>query len=137
MDSGEPVKQLYTIVVAWAFAFVIVVNRRQLLAFALARGSPFRPIVISVNVICDRGGHFGKGLAQGEIARFWQYQETARREYTTSGIHFDVHVTEGAFLRKQGYSDIPDRFLLPKTINLFVTDTLGYDIDRDRTGGCS
>jgi len=24
-----------------------------------------------------------------------------------------------------------------KTINLMVTDTLGYDIDRNRTGGCS
>ncbi len=25
----------------------------------------------------------------------------------------------------------------PIMINLFVTDRLGYDIDRDRTGGCS
>jgi hypothetical protein len=44
---------------------------------------------------------------------------------------------EGAFLRTQGYSEIPEKFLARKTINLFVTDALGYDIDKDRTGGCS
>ena len=85
----------------------------------------------------DRGAHFGKGLAEDQIARFRYLQEKARREYATSGIRFDVHVLEGAYLRQQGYSEIPSKFLARGTINLFVTESLGYDIDRDRTGGCS
>lgn len=97
----------------------------------------FHKIVISVNAMFDRGAHSGKGLDAGEIATFWSYQEKARREYAVSGIRFDVRVTEGAYLRTQGYSEIHPKFLKPKTINLFVTGTLGYDIDRDRTGGCS
>src|SRR5450631_1779884 len=54
-----------------------------------------------------------------------------------SSVRLQDGVTEGAHLRTQGYSEIPDKFLTLKAINLFVTDTLGYDIDRDRTGGCS
>ena len=46
-------------------------------------------------------------------------------------------MTEGAYLRQQGYSEIPEKFLTLKAINLFVTESLGYDIDKDRTGGCS
>jgi hypothetical protein len=88
---------------------------------------------------CDvrQGAHSGKGLGDGELSAFKYYQEKARREYATSGIRFEVHVTEGAYLRTQGYAEIPTKFLVGKTINLFVTDTLGYDIDKDRTGGCS
>ena len=93
--------------------------------------------MISVNVMYDRSAHSGKGLGEGEISTFQRHQERARREYATSGILFDIHVMEGAYLRMQGYSEIPDRFLQPKMINLLVTDTLGYDIDRDRTGACS
>lgn len=96
-----------------------------------------RPIVISVQAMFDQGAHAGKGLSDAERARFRSYQERARREYATSGIYFDVHVLEGAYLRQQGYSEIPSKFLARGMINLFVTDTLGYDIDRDRTGGCS
>jgi hypothetical protein len=96
-----------------------------------------RPIVISINAMLDQGAHSGKGLGESERSRFQHYQEKARREYRTSGIHFDVRVMEGAYLRTQGYSEIPAKFLAPRMINLFVTDTLGYDIDRDRTGGCS
>jgi hypothetical protein len=66
-----------------------------------------------------------------------QRQEKATCEFATSGIRFDVRVLEGAYLRQQGYSEIPEKFLARGAINLFVTDTLGYDIDRDRTGGCS
>jgi hypothetical protein len=98
---------------------------------------PLRPIVISVNAMLDGWAHSGKGLGAAELAAFKRYQEKARREYAVSGILFDVHVVEGAYLRTQGYSEIPEKFLVPKTINLFVTDALGYDIDRDRTGGCS
>jgi hypothetical protein len=35
-----------------------------------------------------------------------------------------------------GSKDTP-KFLVRGTLNLLVTDALGYDIDRDRTGGCS
>ena len=105
----------------------------------IAASSPdlLRPIVISVNVMFDRGAHAGSGLGPGELALFKRFQEKARREYATSGIRFDLRVTEGAYLRTQGYSEIPSWFLAPKMINLFVTDTLRYDIDLDRTGGCS
>ena len=120
------------------------VSRRELLLFGAGGGGLFsrtapalKPIVISVSVMLDRGAHSARGLAENEIAKFKQYQEKARREYATSGILFDVRFVDGAFLRTQGYSQIPEKFLARKTINLFVTDTLGYDIDRDRTGGCS
>jgi hypothetical protein len=120
------------------------VSRRDLLLFGGASGLfaraatvPLKPVVISVSVMLDRGAHSAKGLGEIEIAKFKQYQEKARREYATSGILFDLRYVDGAYLRTQGYSEIPDKFLARKTINLFVTDTLGYDIDRDRTGGCS
>jgi hypothetical protein len=93
--------------------------------------------VISVSVMLDRGAHSAWGLRESEIAKFKRYQEKARLEYAASGILFDVRFVEGAFLRTQGYSEIPENFLARKTINLFVTDALGYDIDKDRTGGCS
>jgi hypothetical protein len=96
-----------------------------------------RPLVIAVQAMFDQGAHSGKGLGEGERSKFRNYQEKARREYATSGICFDVRVLEGAYLRQQGYSEIPEKFLARGVINLFVTDTLGYDIDRDRTGGCS
>ena len=85
----------------------------------------------------DQGTHSGKGLSDAEIARFRRFQAKAAREYAVSGIRFDVRELQGAYSRQQGYSEIPDKFLMHGAINLFVTDTLGYDIDRDRTGGCS
>jgi hypothetical protein len=96
-----------------------------------------QPLVITVQVMFDQGAHSGKGLGESERSKFRNYQEKARREYSTSGIRFDLRVLEGAYLRQQGYSEIPAKFLARGAINLFVTDTLGYDIDRDRTGGCS
>ncbi len=121
------------------------VGRREFIALGatgvelFARGSaePLRRLVISVNAMFDRSAHSGKGLGSGELSLFKYFQEKAAREYAISGIWFDVRVSEGAYLRQQGYSEIPDQFLAPKTINLFVTDALGYDIDRDRTGGSS
>jgi hypothetical protein len=105
---------------------------------AFANGAvPPKPIVVSVNVMFDLSAHNGHGLAEREIALFNAYQERARREYAVSGIHFEIQLTENAYLRQQGYSEIPDKFLKPQSINLLVTDSLGYDIDRDRTGGCS
>jgi hypothetical protein len=119
------------------------IGRRDLL-LALAGGGlfsrkpePLKQIVISVNLMFDHGAHSGKGLGEAETALFKRYQEKTRLEYATSGIFFDVGVTEGAYLRQQGYSEIPEKFLMLKAINLFVTDALGYDIDRDRTGGQS
>jgi hypothetical protein len=106
-------------------------------SFAGTKAEPLQPIVIGVNALIDQGAHSGKGLETREIAAFERYQERARRDYAVSGILFDLRVVEGAYLRTQGYSEIPDKFLARRVINLFVTDTLGYDIDRDRTGGCS
>ena len=85
----------------------------------------------------DRGAHSGKGLDSTEIAAFRICQERARADYAVSGIYFDLRYTDGAYLRRQGYSEIPSQFLVLKAINLFVTFTLGYDVDRDRTGGAS
>jgi hypothetical protein len=105
--------------------------------FADIKAEPLKPIVIGVNALLDQGAHAGKGLGTREIDALKRYQERARREYAISGILFDVRIVEGAYLRTQGYSEIPDKFLAPRVINLFVTDTLAYDIDRDRSGGCS
>lgn len=98
---------------------------------------PLRPIIITVQAMLDLGAHSGKGLAEAEVSRFQYFQEKARREFAVSRIQFDVHVLEDAYLRQQGYSEIPDKFLAYGMINLFVTDALGYDVDRDRTGGAS
>jgi len=118
------------------------VDRRQFVASGAAAAGIFtaerpRPIAISVNVMFDRGAHSGRGLGDREISRFKALQDKARRNYATSGIHFDLRATEGAYLKQQGYSELPEKFLAPAAINLFVTSTLGYDIDGDRTGGCS
>jgi hypothetical protein len=115
-------------------------SRRDFIALGLiAPGNslPLSPIFISVQAMFDQGAHAGKGLSESELSKFKNYQEKASREYATSGIHFDVRMLEGAYLRQQGYSEIPSKFLARGVINLFVTDTLGYDIDTDRTGGCS
>jgi hypothetical protein len=123
---------------------VHAVGRREFIAFtgavsgSFARTSdPLTPIIISVQAMFDQGAHSGKGLSESERSTFKRCQERARREFATSGILFDVRVLEGAYLRTQGYSEIPSKFLARKAINLFITSTLGYDIDRDRTGGCS
>jgi hypothetical protein len=111
------------------------IRRREFLALTL--WAPSRPLTISVQAMFDQGAHVGKGLTEPERAEFRRYQEKASREYANSGIRFNVRVLEGAYLRQQGYSEIPEKFLVRGAINLFVTDALGYDIDRDRTGGCS
>ena len=119
------------------------VPRRHLLILApgvlFASEGPrgLRPILVSINLMFDAGAHSRNGLTAAEISTFERYQENARREFATSGIHFEIRRTEGAYLRQQGYSEIPDKFLAHRTINVFVTETLGYDIDRDRTGGSS
>ena len=110
-------------------------GRREFLALALLE--PARPLTITVQLLFDQAAHAGKGLAESERTKFGTYQENASREYAVSGIHFDVRVLDGAYLRQQGYSEIPEKFLARRAINLFVTDSLGYDIDRDRAGGCS
>ncbi len=104
---------------------------------ASRRVEPAGFVIVTVQAMFDQGAHSGKGLGEAERSKFQAYQEKARREYATSGIQFEVHALEGAYLRQQGYSEIPSKFLARGAINLFVTDTLGYDIDRDRTGGCS
>lgn len=119
-------------------------SRRAFVAYCGAGGSlaskgagRFRPIVVRVRAMFDRGAHSGAGLEKGERSAFESHQQMACRHYATSGIFFDLHFVEGAYLRTQGYSEIPEKFLARKSINLFVTDTLRYDIDRDRTGGSS
>ena len=113
-------------------------HRRAFLfpGLALANAQP-RPIAISVQLLFDRGANAGKGLSDNEITLFWTYQEKAKREFATSGITFEIQNRGGAYLRKQGYSEIPSEFLAQKMINLFVTNSLGYDVDKDRTGGSS
>ena len=114
-------------------------TRRAFLALSLAAQlrAELRPITIGVRVMFDRGAHGGQGLSAGEIALFWTHQEKARHEFAASGIVFDIDVKAGAYLRKQGYSEIPQEFLVSNRINLFVTDSLGYDVDKDHTGGSS
>jgi hypothetical protein len=115
-------------------------GRRQFLALIGApavSASNLPPITVSINVLLDEALNSGKGLRPPEIARFNAFEQKAQRDFAVSGIFFELHVTPGAFLRTQGYSDIPEIFLARRMINLFVTETLGYDIDRDRTGGCS
>jgi hypothetical protein len=106
-------------------------------SLAARKAEPLQPIVISVNALLDQAAHSGKGLSEIEIAAFKRCQERARREYAISGIHFDVRMVEGAYLRTQGYSEIPDKFLAREVINLFVAETLGYDVDTNRSGGSS
>jgi hypothetical protein len=114
-------------------------TRRELLsaAGALASRPSFKPIAIGVRVLFDQGAHANHGLTESERNAFARFQEQARGHFSISGLLFSVQFVEGAYLRKQGYSEIPDRFLARRCINLFVTDSLAYDIDRDRTGGCS
>ena len=111
-------------------------NRRDFMAlgFAAAVGGP---LTVRVQVLFDRGAHGGKGLTGRETALFTAFQAKAQHEYAVSGIRFDLSYLEGAYLRQQGYSEIPDQFLSVSAINLFVTESLGYNIDKDRTGGCS
>ncbi len=114
-------------------------NRREFfLCGAVAASTSALPsLVISVHVMFDQGARSGLGLGEKERSRFQTFQEKAVREYATSGIQFELDYLEGAYSRKQGYSEIPDKFLALGKINIFVTDTLGYDSDRSRTGGSS
>ncbi len=114
-------------------------QRRQLILLGIPSvgKAASKSIIIRVHVMFDQGVQEGHGLSESERAKFNRLQENARREYAVSGIHFDVHTIEGAYLRTQGYSEIPGQFLALGKINLFVTNTLRYDVDRDRTGGAS
>jgi hypothetical protein len=111
--------------------------RRRDFLFLSAAATAQQSLLIHVQVLFDQGAQAGRGLSEAQRAKFWRLQETARREYAVSGIRFDVQVTEGAYLRTQTYSQIPDQFLVPRRINLFVSDTLRYDADSQRTGGSS
>jgi hypothetical protein len=118
------------------------VGRREFLVSGAPLFIPIRadqpdPIIVSVQAMFDQGAHSGRGLTDREVSLFNSWQETARRNYAVSGIRFDVHVLQGAYMRAQGYSEVPEKFLVRNMINLFVTDTLGYDVDKDRTGGVS
>ncbi len=116
------------------------IGRRQLVllgAAAIPADAALPPIVVRVQVLFDQGAHSGRGLGDRERAKFWLWQEKARREYAISGLRFDVQASEGAYLRTQGYSIIPDQFLVRTRINLFVTDSLRMDVDTQRTGGSS
>ncbi len=96
-----------------------------------------RTILVRVQAMFDAGAHAGKGLSERERSKFRAFQQKAGREFAVSGIRFEIGTLEGAYVRQQGHSEIPSKFLARGAINLFVTDTLGYDIDRDRTGGVS
>src|ERR1700754_3257039 len=91
----------------------VLLLRRDLLlgAAGLLSGQPWKPLIVGVNLLFDQAAHSGKGLRPEEVALFQGYQEKARREFATSGIFFDVRITEGAFVRQQGYTVIPEKFL--------------------------
>jgi len=113
-------------------------NRRELLL--VGRAGPaimLAPIVVSVRVLFDAGARSGRGLVANDCGKFLHHQEVARREFAASGIHFQVEYISGAYLRTQGYSEIPDQFLALGRINVFVSDTLRLDVDSQRTGGAS
>ena len=116
-------------------------RRRGFLALcvntACGRESPLSRVIVKVNVLFDQASHAGKGLTPAEVALFHSRQQTCSGEYAASGIQFDLHFTAGAYLRQQGKSVIPEKFLVKDRINLFVTETLCYDVDRHRTGGSS
>lgn len=120
-------------------------SRRNVLALGVAafdaakkkEAGDLQPIIVSVNLMLNLGAHSGKGLNQAEVERFKYLQDRAAQQFAISGIHFDLQLMQGAYLREQGYSEIPDKFLVTKRINLFVTDSLMLDVDRNRTGGSS
>lgn len=112
-------------------------GRRQFLLLPLAAAAAGPTLTIFVQVLFDQGVNDRRGLNAAQRAQFWSMQEQARREFAVSGIRFDVRVTEGAYLRTQGYSVIPDQFLARGRVNVFVTDTLRLDVDSQRTGGAS
>lgn len=95
------------------------------------------PIVVRVQMLPDAGANAGKGLTTADRERMRYLQRKAEAEFAVSGIRFEVQYSEGAFLRKLGYSELPDKFLVAGRINVFVTDSLTYDMDHDRTGGAS
>jgi hypothetical protein len=117
------------------------IGRREFVASWLwlrsAGAIPTRLLTVRVNVMFDQAANSNKGLGPAEVALFHSYQAHAASEFAVSGIRFDLHYTEGAYLREGGFAEIPDRFLSRGMINLFVTPTLRYDIDRNRTGGSS
>jgi hypothetical protein len=90
-----------------------------------------------VQPLFDQAANGRTGLTEQQQAAFHRRQQSASREYAASGITFELRPAQPAFLREQGHSIIPDRFLSAGAINVFVTDALGYDIDRHRTGGVS
>lgn len=125
-----------------------VVTRRSILTASIAScgvawagsaadGNGASSLRIRVNVLLDQAANDAQGLNERQRGRFTELQNVSAREYSTSGITFDLMYTPGAFVRTQGYSEIPDRFLRLDAINLFVTESLAYDVDRERTGGVS
>lgn len=120
---------------------VTKIGRREFAATWLWLGwpgaIPSRLLTVRVNVMFDQAANSNKGLGPTEIALFRSYQAHAASEFAISGIRFDLHYTEGAYLRDGGIAEIPDRFMSREMINLFVTQSLRYDIDRNRTGGSS
>ena len=85
-------------------------------------GQTLRPLIIGVQAMLDLGAH--------SIRK--------RRAANAPPVEFvSMFVCwKGLICGSKDNSEIPSKFLARGMINLFVTDTLGYDIDRDRTGGC-
>ena len=111
-------------------------HRREFLLLSLA-AFPDAPLLVRVRVLFDAGAHDGRGLTAQERQQFHAHQQRAQREFAGSALRFEVETVEGAFLRTQTYSEIPDQFLSPVRINVFVSDTLRLDADSQRTGGSS
>lgn len=116
------------------------IRRRDLATLAawpFSRPQPLPPILVRLSILYDAAAHNNTGLSGVERQRFEQLLKRARAEYAVSSLLLRENYVEGAFLRTQGYSEIPERFLTPATINIFVSSSLAYDVDRNRTGGAS
>ena len=121
-------------------------NRREFFmacggaAGGLAAGRRVEPagfVIVTVQAMFDQGAHSGKGLGEAERSKFQAYQEKARRSMPPAESSSRYTRSKALIC---GSKDTRKSFEIPGAgarINLFVTDTLGYDIDRDRTGGCS
>jgi hypothetical protein len=105
--------------------------------FAAKHPEPSRPLVITVQAMFDQGAHSGKGL---KVKPNFPSSGTFRKRRAANTPPVESASMFACWKGLICGSKATRKSLRNSwrgAINLFVTDTLGYDIDRDRTGGCS
>jgi len=109
------------------------------LGTGLAQGFPaLKPLTVQVKFILDSSANKSRGLTHHDLTKLSAQRETARRNFARSALHFAETFTNGRYdVPKDGPSPLPLLYLATNCINVVVTDTLGYDIDRHRNGGAS